>query len=87
MEGGTGINVLLYRELNLTNTALRNNIWPNPLSTKCLLPGYILSKLLVAMERKGQKHIRQKQHSTGSVLALSSSFVNWVTGGKVVAET
>ena len=71
----------------MTNTALRTKFGQNLLPTKCLLPGYILSKLLVAMERKGQKHIRQKQHSTGSVLALSSSFVNWVTGGKVVAET
>ena len=44
--------------------------------TKCLLPGYMLSKLLVAMELKGQRHVRQKQHRAGAILALSSPFVN-----------
>ena len=44
-------------------------------------------KLLAAMERKGPKHVRQKQHRTGTVLALSSPFVNRDTCGKVVAES
>ena len=79
MEGGTGIKVLWYREYNTTNTALRKTIRPKPLPTKCLLPGEILSKLRVAMERKGPKHVRQKQHRTGNVLALSSPFVNGET--------
>ena len=85
MEFGTGIKVLWYRELNTTNTALRNTIRPTALQTKCLLPGEILSKLLEAMERKAPEHIRQKQHRTGTVLALSSPFVNRETG-KVVTE-
>ena len=48
----------------------------NPLPTKCLLPGEIVSKLLSATERKRPKHVRQKQLRTGTVLALSSPFVN-----------
>ena len=38
------------------------------------------------MERKGPKHVCQKQHRTGTVLALSSPFVNRKTWGKVVTE-
>ena len=75
MEGGTGIKVLWFREGNTTNTALRK-FGQNPLTTKCLLPGEILSKMLAAMEPKGPKHVRQKQHRTGTDLALSSPFVN-----------
>ena len=62
------------------------HILANPHPTKCLLPWYILSKLLVAMERKGQKHVRQKQQRTASVLPLSSSYLNRETWGKVVTE-
>ena len=76
MEGGTGIKVLWYREGNKKNTALRKTIRPKPVSLEMFVPGEILSKLLAAMERKGPKHVRQKQHPTGTVLALSSPFVN-----------
>ena len=39
-------------------------------------PWEILTKLLAAIERKCPKHVRQKQHRTGTVLALSSPFMN-----------
>ena len=45
------------------------------------------SKLVVAMERKGYKHVCQKQHRTVTIIALSSCFVNRETRGKVFAET
>ena len=70
MEGGTGIKVLWYLELNPTQTALKTQFGQVPLPTKCLLPGYNLSKLLLAIERKGQKPVRQKKNRTGTVLAL-----------------
>ena len=39
MEGGTGIKVLWYRELNTTNTALlRKTIRPKPASNEMLAP-------------------------------------------------
>ena len=38
-------------------------------------PGKYPIKPAVAMERKGQKHVRQKQHRAEPVLALSSAFV------------
>ena len=38
MEGGTGIKVLWYRELNKTNTALRKTIRPKPASKEMLAP-------------------------------------------------
>ena len=86
MEVGTGIKVLWYREWNTTNAALRKTIRPNPLPMKCLLPGEILSKLLAALKRKSPKHGRQKQHRTGTVLALSSPFMNRDTRAKAVAK-
>ena len=55
---------------------LERQFGQNPLPKKCLLPREFLSKLLAAKERKGPKHVRQKQHRTGTVLALSSPFVN-----------
>ena len=39
-------------------------------------PGKYPIKPGVAIERKGQRHVRQKQHRAEPVLALSSSFVN-----------
>ena len=39
-------------------------------------PGKYLIKTAVAKERKGQRHVRQKQHRAEPVLALSSPFVN-----------
>ena len=41
----------------------------------------------VAMERKGEWGVRQKQHRALPVLALSSPFVNRETCGKVVTES
>ena len=38
MEGGTGIKVLWYRELNTTNTALRKAIRPKPASNEMFAP-------------------------------------------------
>ena len=38
MEGGTGIKVLWYRELNMTNTALRKTIRPKPASNEMFAP-------------------------------------------------
>ena len=75
MEGGKGIKVLWYRVKHDEHSTAKDNSEKNPLPTKCLLPGEILSKLLLAMERKGPKHVRQKQHRTGPVLAISSPFV------------
>ena len=76
MEGGTGIKVLWYPEWNTTNTALRKTIRSKTSSNEMFAPGEILSKLLAAVELKGPKHVRQKQHRTGTYLALSSPFVN-----------
>ena len=39
-------------------------------------PGKYPIKPAVAMERKGQKHVRQKQHRAEPVLGLSSAFVS-----------
>ena len=76
MEGGTGYKVLLYRERNKTNTALRKTIRTKPASNEMFAPWGNSAKTAAAMERKGPKHVRQKQHRTGTVLALSSPFVN-----------
>ena len=38
MDGGTGIKVLWYRELNMTNTALRKTIRPKPASNEMFAP-------------------------------------------------
>ena len=38
MEGGTGIKVLWYRELNMTNTALSKTIRPKPASNEMIAP-------------------------------------------------
>ena len=42
-------------------------------------PGKYPIKTAVAKERKAQKHGRQKQHRAGTILALSSPFMNWQT--------
>ena len=76
MEGGRGIKGLWYRERNTTNTALRKTIWPKPAYKEMLAAWGNPVNLLAAMERKGPKHVRQKQQRTGTVLALSSAFVN-----------
>ena len=70
----------------MINTALRKKIWPKPASNEMFAPLGNPVKLLAKIERKGPKHVRQKQHRTGTVLALSSPFVNWETRGKVVME-
>ena len=43
-------------------------------------------KPALAMERKGQRQVRQKQNRSEPVLALSSAFMNRDPCGKVVAE-
>ena len=78
MEGGTGIKVLWFREWTTTNTALRNTIRPKHASYEMFAPWGNPIKLLLAMERKGQRQVRQKQHRAEQVLALSSAFVNRV---------
>ena len=45
-------------------------------------PGTYPNTPAVARERKGPKHVRQKQHRTGTVLALSSRFLNGKHEGK-----
>ena len=76
MEGGTGIKVIWYREGNTRNTALRKTIRPKPASNEMFDPWGNPVKSAGGMERKGPKHVRQKQHRTGTVLALSSPCVN-----------
>ena len=49
-------------------------------------PGKYPIKPAVAMERKGQRQVRQKENLVEPVLALSSAFVNRDPCGKVVAE-
>ena len=86
MVGGTGIQVLWYREGNTTNTAVRNIIWPK------LAPKNVCS-LDISYQNAGGNgtkrpiHVRQKRHRTRIVLALSSSFVNREKRGNVVAES
>ena len=82
MEGGTGIKVLWFCESNTSCTALRNKIWATVAFKEMFASREILSKLLVAMERTGQKLVRHKQHRAGTVLALSSLFVKGKHEGK-----
>ena len=86
MEGGTGIKVLWYRELNTTNTALRKTIRPKLASNEMLAPWGNPVKTAGNNGTKSPKHVRQKQHRTGTVLALSSPFVSRDTCGNVVAD-
>ena len=55
-----------HRERQFTKTRFQRNV--------CSLGKYV--KLLAEKERKGPTYVRQKQHRTGTVLALSSPFVN-----------
>ena len=77
MEGGRGIKVFgTVSETRRTQHFGERQFGRNTLPTKCSLPGEILSKLLAAMQPKVPKQVRQKQHRTGTFLALSSPFVN-----------
>ena len=50
---------------------------PGTLIPQCLYgPGTYPITPAVAMERKGKRRVRQKQHRAGPVLPLSSAFVN-----------
>ena len=76
MKGGTGIEVLWYREWNTTNTALRKTIGPKTASNEMVAPWGKPVKTAGGLEPKGPKVVLQKQHRTGTVLAQSSFFVN-----------
>ena len=73
--------------VNPTNTALRKPIWPTAASNEMFASWEIPIKTAGGNVTKGQKHVHQKQHRTGTVLALSSPFVNRETWGKVVTES
>ena len=76
MEGGTGIKGLRYRDRNKTNTALRKTIRPKPAFNEIFAPWGNPVKTAGGNGTETPKHVRQKQHRTGTVLALSSPFVN-----------
>ena len=75
MEGGTGIKVLWYCELNLTHTALRVCIWPIATCKEMFDSSVHPIKPGGDNGTKRPNHVRQKQHRAEPVLALSSAFV------------
>ena len=70
----------------MANTALRNIIRPTPTSNEMFASWAKPIKNGGGYIRKKSKTCPSKKHSTGTVLALSSSFVNREKGGKVFVE-
>ena len=70
----------------MANTALRNIIRPTPTSNEMFASWVNPIKNGGGNGTKRPKTCPSKKHSTGTVLALSSSFVKRETGGKVFAE-
>ena len=70
----------------MANTALRNIIRPKPASNEMFASWVNPIKNGAGNGTKRPKTCPSKKHSTGTVLALSSSFVNRETGGKVFVE-
>ena len=86
MEVGTRIKVLWYHERKKANTALSNIIRTKPASNEMFASWVNPIKNGGGNGTKRPKTCPSKKHSTGTVLALSSSFVNSEAGGKVFAE-
>ena len=85
MEVGTRIKVLWYCVKNGKHST-GNIIRPKPASNEMIASWVNPIKNGGGNIRKRSKTCPSKKHSTGTVLALSSSFVNRETGGKVFVE-